>query len=176
MDCSSPGFSVHGILQARILEWVAFPYPGDHPDPGIKPGLLHCRWTLYCLSHQGSPTAVSLWTPYVLLKLTSGASTGCLADYLLRKLNTTASHLHIVSRLIYEEKLDHLNLLLILEKSKWGFQWSPLASESMYNAIHSKWRQKRYWSSGFTGILKNELQYVEIYHRKEVTVFRDIGR
>ena len=23
MDCSSPGFSVHGILQARILEWVA---------------------------------------------------------------------------------------------------------------------------------------------------------
>ena len=26
MDCSLPGFSVHGILQARILEWVAFSY------------------------------------------------------------------------------------------------------------------------------------------------------
>ena len=26
MDCSSPGFSVHGILQARILEWVAYPF------------------------------------------------------------------------------------------------------------------------------------------------------
>ena len=25
VDCSSPGFSVHGILQARILEWVAIP-------------------------------------------------------------------------------------------------------------------------------------------------------
>ena len=25
-DCSSPGFSVHGILQARILEWVAIPF------------------------------------------------------------------------------------------------------------------------------------------------------
>ena len=25
MDCSSPGFSVHGILKARILEWVAMP-------------------------------------------------------------------------------------------------------------------------------------------------------
>ena len=25
MDCSLPGFSVHGILQARILEWVAMP-------------------------------------------------------------------------------------------------------------------------------------------------------
>ena len=29
-----------GIFQARILEWVAYPYPGDLPDPGIKPELL----------------------------------------------------------------------------------------------------------------------------------------
>ena len=29
---------VHGILQARILEWVAFPSPGDLPDPGSEPG------------------------------------------------------------------------------------------------------------------------------------------
>ena len=27
MDCSPPGSSVHGILQARILEWVAIPFP-----------------------------------------------------------------------------------------------------------------------------------------------------
>ena len=26
MDCSLPGSSVHGILQARILEWVAIPF------------------------------------------------------------------------------------------------------------------------------------------------------
>ena len=26
MDCSLPGFSVHGILQARILEWVAISF------------------------------------------------------------------------------------------------------------------------------------------------------
>ena len=37
MDCSPPGSSVHGILQARILEWVAIPSSGDLPDPGIKP-------------------------------------------------------------------------------------------------------------------------------------------
>ena len=40
MDCSLPGSSVHGILQAGILEWVAiplFPSPGDLPNPGIKP-------------------------------------------------------------------------------------------------------------------------------------------
>ena len=28
--------SVHGILQARILDWVAFPYPRDLSDPGIE--------------------------------------------------------------------------------------------------------------------------------------------
>ena len=33
MDSNLPGSSVHGILQARILEWVAFPTPGDLPCP-----------------------------------------------------------------------------------------------------------------------------------------------
>ena len=37
MDNSQPDFSVHGILQARILEWVAISSPWDFPDPGIKP-------------------------------------------------------------------------------------------------------------------------------------------
>ena len=36
-DCSPPGCSDHGILQARILEWVAISSPGDVPDPGIEP-------------------------------------------------------------------------------------------------------------------------------------------
>ena len=31
MDCSLPDFSVHGFLQARILEWVAVPNPGIEP-------------------------------------------------------------------------------------------------------------------------------------------------
>ena len=37
VDCSLPGFSVHGISQARILEWLAFPTPGDLPNLGVKP-------------------------------------------------------------------------------------------------------------------------------------------
>ena len=37
MDCSLPGSSVHGISQARKLEWVAISFSGDLPDPGIKP-------------------------------------------------------------------------------------------------------------------------------------------
>ena len=39
-DCSPPGTSVRGILQARTLEWVAFPTPGDLPNPRIKPASL----------------------------------------------------------------------------------------------------------------------------------------
>ena len=35
MGHSLPGSSVHGILQERVLEWVAIS-PGDLPDPGIK--------------------------------------------------------------------------------------------------------------------------------------------
>ena len=38
LDCSSPGSSVHGIVQARILEWMPFLAPGDFPNPGIEPG------------------------------------------------------------------------------------------------------------------------------------------
>ena len=38
MDCSPPGSSVHGVSQARILEWVAIPSLGDLPDPGMEPG------------------------------------------------------------------------------------------------------------------------------------------
>ena len=38
MDCSPPGSSVHGILLARILEWVAVPFSSRFSHPGIKPG------------------------------------------------------------------------------------------------------------------------------------------
>ena len=38
MGCSPPGSSVHVILQARRLEWVAIPFSRGLPDPGIEPG------------------------------------------------------------------------------------------------------------------------------------------
>ena len=37
MDCSPPGSSVLGVLQAGTLEWVASPSPGDLPNPGVEP-------------------------------------------------------------------------------------------------------------------------------------------
>ena len=40
MDCTPPGSSVHGILQAKILGWVAMPHSGHFPDPGTEPASL----------------------------------------------------------------------------------------------------------------------------------------
>ena len=37
MDYSLPRSSVHGSLQAVMLEWVTVPFSGDLPDPGIEP-------------------------------------------------------------------------------------------------------------------------------------------
>ena len=89
-------YTVHEILQARILEWIAFPFSRGSSQPRMEPrspefqadslptepqekskntgvgvlsllqltfpaqesnwGLLHCRWILYQLSYQGSPS------------------------------------------------------------------------------------------------------------------------
>ena len=53
MDCSPPGSSVHGILQARVLKWVVIPFSRGSPvrSQGSNPGLLHCRQILYHLRH-----------------------------------------------------------------------------------------------------------------------------
>ena len=57
MGCSPPGSSVHGTLQARILEWVAIPFSrgSSLPRDRSNPGLLHCRQILYHLNDQASP-------------------------------------------------------------------------------------------------------------------------
>ena len=53
--CDPMEYKVHGILQARILEWVAFPFSrGIFLTQGSNPGLPHCRQILYQLSHKGT--------------------------------------------------------------------------------------------------------------------------
>ena len=64
-DCGLSGSSVHGILQARILERVAIPFSrGSSQSRDRTPGLLHYRQILNCLSHQGSPKNL-LTTPKI---------------------------------------------------------------------------------------------------------------
>ena len=72
MDSSPPSSSVHGILQARILESVSSHslLQGIFPTQGSNPGLLHCRQILYHLRHQGSPLPIPFFFfQLVVLKL-----------------------------------------------------------------------------------------------------------
>ena len=55
MDSSLLGSSVHGFSQARILEWVAISSSRGSSKPVSPTHLLHCKWFLYQLSHQGNP-------------------------------------------------------------------------------------------------------------------------
>ena len=53
--CDPINYTVHGVFQARILEWVAIPFSrGIFSIQGSNSGPPHCRWILYQLSHQGS--------------------------------------------------------------------------------------------------------------------------
>ena len=55
MSYSLPGFSVHGIFQARIMEWVAIPSPEDLPDPGIKPSSPALAGGFFATEPPGNP-------------------------------------------------------------------------------------------------------------------------
>ena len=57
--CNPLDYTVHVILQARILEWVAFSLLQQiFPTHELNEGLLYCRWILYQLSYQESPKSL----------------------------------------------------------------------------------------------------------------------
>ena len=59
-----PLLSVHGILQAKNTGvGCHFLLQGIFPTQGLNPGLLHCRWILYQLSHKGNPRMLQ-WVAY----------------------------------------------------------------------------------------------------------------
>ena len=71
MDGSLPGFSVHGILQARIVESVGCHalLQGIFPTQELNPGLPNCRQILYWLNYQGSKAhevVLALWAQVVI--------------------------------------------------------------------------------------------------------------
>ena len=60
MSDSLQPHTVHGILQDRILEWVAIPFSRGSSQPRDQTQVFHiARWILYQLSHQGFPGGTS---------------------------------------------------------------------------------------------------------------------
>ena len=58
MECSLPDPSVHGILQARILEWAAMPSSRDLPDPGMEPASPTLAGGFFTTEPPGKPSAM----------------------------------------------------------------------------------------------------------------------
>ena len=71
MDCSPPSSSVHGIIQARILEWIARRPPGDLSDPGIKPESPSLAGGFFTTILAFVGNACSVWATLGLLLLTA---------------------------------------------------------------------------------------------------------
>ena len=64
MDCSPPGSSVQGDSPGKNTGVGCHAlFQGIFPTPVLNPGLMHCRWVLYHLSHQGSPRILE-WVAY----------------------------------------------------------------------------------------------------------------
>ena len=59
IDCSPSVSSVHGISQARILEWVAISFSGNLPDPGIEPTSPELAGAFFTTEPPGKPKATT---------------------------------------------------------------------------------------------------------------------
>ena len=62
MDCIPAVSSVYGILQARILEWVAIPFSRDLPNSGIEPGSPALQADSLLSESPGMPTGLPSWS------------------------------------------------------------------------------------------------------------------
>jgi len=84
MDCSLLGSSVHGDSPGKDPGVVCHALiQGIFPTHGQNPGLLHCRQTLYCLSHQGAlKTQNSPSVPYLAHPTHSGSLSSTSSSYL----------------------------------------------------------------------------------------------
>ena len=122
MDCSPPGCSVHGILQARILEWVAVPaYGGSSPPQDwTHVSFISCigRWVLYHWATWEALDDANGWSQWIV---TLGTSMGL--RILCSKLDRWLWHLHgqYCSLLLFKNNYEDLFFLMFSSalKSVW---------------------------------------------------------
>ena len=89
--CNPMDYTVYGILQARILSWVAFPFPTQVSNPGLP----HGRQILYQLSHKGSPRILA-WVAYPFTRRSSQPrnwiGVSCIAGRFFTNWDTREAH------------------------------------------------------------------------------------
>ena len=67
--CNPMDYKAHGILQARILAWVAFPSPGDLPNPGIETGSPTLQADSLPAEPQGKPKNTGVGSLFLLQQI-----------------------------------------------------------------------------------------------------------
>ena len=129
--CNPMNYTVHGILQARILEWVAFPFSRGSSQPRDQPGSPTCRWILYQLSHQGNPRILE-WVAYPFSKGSSqlGNQTGvsCIAGRFFTNWAIREAHIFILKK--------HKNGILSTKDSYIFLMVDPLVSWRPLISVH----------------------------------------
>ena len=74
-----PPGSAHGILQARILEWLSFPSAGDLPDLGVRPGSPTLQADSLLSELPGKPGSIKNWLRMrAMRKVQQGMGNGAL--------------------------------------------------------------------------------------------------
>ena len=126
--CSPPDPFVHGILQARILEWVACPALGDLPEPGIAPAsLLSPALTdgsqVWCLQPRDSRNVLARMQSPQATPGPYGIADGN-ADFQTLGPGSPASTSRRSARTLYERPLQTRPSLVLLTRKRPVFEWS----------------------------------------------------
>ena len=61
MDCSLPGFSIHGICQARVLEWGAIAFSDSRPRSLQRPKKKKKKWKRYIIQSSHGQRKSQIW-------------------------------------------------------------------------------------------------------------------
>ena len=137
MDCSPPGSSVHGILQARILEWVAISFSRASSPSRDQTWVSHIAGRLYQLSHQEAKYLI--W--YSLKDVFENHKLNCSFSSLTLKLVAWKNRLHYLSGLFSLWCFSPSHSWLLMSFKTWAKvceNWLILASKSLLCVISSQ--------------------------------------
>ena len=126
MDYSPPGFSVHGILQARILEWVAIPFSrGSSPPRGQT-------W-VSCIAGRFSTIWATRQAPEMQIKCFFFFSNSCIILYWF---------IYCFSQSFFRE--EERMLVKVVGRSLAERKDLPLSHPSPEASLPSPWRRSRF--------------------------------
>ena len=142
-------YTVHGTLQARILEWGAFPFlQGISPTQGSNPGLPNCRQTLYQLSccccsvAKSCPVLCNPWTAACQTSLSFTIFWG-LCKFMSFESNMLSNHLILCHPLLLylqsfpaSGSFPRLSALPIRWPKYWSFNFS-ISPSNEYSGLIS---------------------------------------